>query len=264
MIRAGAWWYVLLAIGWTWGFGSAAVALHHSAGDPLHLVTLGGPVVALGAALSTDRTGAYRRRFLRRVVDLRQLSPRSWLGIAVVGAGPVLVATMADIGSGHQTVLAPDLTAAAVAGIVAFALAAGLVEEPGWRGVAVDGLADRSLPATAVVLGVLWSAWHLPLYLIEGTYQHGLGVGTQEFWVSMAIRVPLAVLLVWLARRDGGAIVAAVCAHALGNVLGETLSAGTGATLVELAAVTVGAAVVVVVWGRATGRPSRRVSPSPR
>jgi hypothetical protein len=69
--------------------------------------------------------------------------------------------------------------------------------------------------------------------------------------MSMTIRVPLAVLLVWLVTGTDGAIVAAVAAHALGNTVGEFLTTGVAAMGVELLITGLAATAV----GTALGRP---------
>lgn len=145
-----------------------------------------------------------------------------------------------------------------MAGMVGFALAAGLVEEPGWRGVAQDSAAATlGILPSAVVLAALWSVWHLPLYFIDGSYQHGLGVGTAQFWVSMLIRVPLGVLLVWLITGGERAVVAAVTAHALGNTTGELIASDLAAMVAELSTTSL-LAVVIAAWARTGATASDR------
>jgi uncharacterized protein len=245
------WWFVAVAIGWTWSLGFAAAALGGAAGHPLHLAALLGPVVAWGGVLVTRTGPAYRRDLLRRVVDVRQPRPVRWLGVAAVGVGIPLMAAGLAASAGREARIEPSLGAAGVVAVVAFALAAGFAEEPGWRGVAHDGtVRSVGLVRSALVLGVLWSAWHLPLYFIEGTYQHGLGVGTPDFWISMLVRVPLAVLLVWLVVGTQGAVVAAVGAHALGNTVGEVLATGRTAMATELVLMSLAAVAVLVGWRR--------------
>jgi uncharacterized protein len=105
----------------------------------------------------------------------------------------------------------------------------------------------------AVLLGVLWSSWHLPLYFIEGTYQYGLGTDTLAFWLSMALRVPLGVLLVWLVLVCRGAVVVAVLAHALGNLVGELIDTGLAGMVGELLTLAVAAVAVLARWARGGG-----------
>ena len=42
-----------------------------------------------------------------------------------------------------------------------------LGEEPGWRGLLLPTLAERStFPVAGIVVGIVWAIWHLPLFLI--------------------------------------------------------------------------------------------------
>lgn len=240
-------WFVVIAIGWTWSFGFVAVALGGTAGRVAHLLALLGPLLAWLAVLLARSGTPERRAFLRRVFDVRRVRPLGWVAVVAVGAGlPGTAAALSTL-AGGTAALDPDVTVMSLLGVVGFALAAGLAEEPGWRGIAQDGFEQSAGRwRSAVVLGVLWSLWHLPLYIIAGTYQHGLGVGTVEFWGSMVIRVPLAVLLVWLVASSSGAIVAAVAAHALGNTTGELLATDRTTSLFELLLTAVAAAAVVI------------------
>jgi hypothetical protein len=50
-------------------------------------------------------------------------------------------------------------------------------EELGWRGFALPHLLrDRSALAASLILGLLWSAWHLPTFLVPGTPQYGKSI----------------------------------------------------------------------------------------
>jgi membrane protease YdiL (CAAX protease family) len=54
--------------------------------------------------------------------------------------------------------------------IVIRTLTDGVGEETAWRGVALPGLLTRMNPvAASLVLGVIWAAWHLPLFFTKGS-----------------------------------------------------------------------------------------------
>jgi uncharacterized protein len=70
---------------------------------------------------------------------------------------------------------------------VAFGVPAGLLEEIGWMGFAFPKLlAERSAVAAASLLGILWSAWHLPVIDF-------LGVATPHgtYWAPFALAFAL-------------------------------------------------------------------------
>jgi hypothetical protein len=55
---------------------------------------------------------------------------------------------------------------------LALTLVIGPVEELGWRGLALPLLQRRLVPLWAgLVLGLVWSAWHFPAFLLSGTPQ---------------------------------------------------------------------------------------------
>jgi membrane protease YdiL (CAAX protease family) len=72
-------------------------------------------------------------------------------------------------------------------------------EELGWRGCALDRLQERdSALISSLIIGGTWALWHLPLFFIAGTYQHGLGVGTPAFWLFMVTKFPDSILMTWI------------------------------------------------------------------
>lgn len=85
----------------------------------------------------------------------------------------------------------------------------GGMEEPGWRGFAQIRLLRRFSPLLAsVVLGLIWTAWHAPLFLVPGSSQQGIEVG----WYTAAI-VAMSVTLTWMFIRSGGSALLAIVFH---------------------------------------------------
>ncbi len=145
----------------------------------------------------------------------------------------------------------PEAGVLALPGILAFALVAGVAEEPLWRGVLIDwahGGRGR-LGMLAIAVGAAWALWHLPLYGVSGTFQHDNGMGSTAFWAYTLALLPESVVLAWLVVGSGGGIVTAVVAHALGNTLGEALDLSASAQWVR-AGVTVLAAATLVALVR--------------
>ncbi len=53
----------------------------------------------------------------------------------------------------------------------------------------------HSALSASLILGCVWSLWHLPASFIPQTYQAGLGIGTREFWLHFGGIVVLSVFL---------------------------------------------------------------------
>jgi uncharacterized protein len=115
----------------------------------------------------------------------------------------------------------------------------GVGEEVGWRGFLLPQLQRRFSPlAAAMIVGVVWELWRLPL-LLNGFYRGGP--------VLIVARLPLvilfSILFTWLYNRTGGSLLVVILLHgALGNH--GVLVPATPYTL--LSAVVVAAALVVM------------------
>jgi len=70
---------------------------------------------------------------------------------------------------------------------VMIGFAAGVIEEPGWRGYAQRALREHhSTVIESLIIGVFWALWHLPLFLIPGTYQSTMGLHSTGFVFFMS------------------------------------------------------------------------------
>jgi CAAX protease family protein len=89
---------------------------------------------------------------------------------------------------------------------------AGLGEELGWSGYAIDPMQDRwNALQAGVVLGVVGAAWHIIPLL-----QAHRSPGWIAWWGLNA--VALRVLTVWLYNNTGKSVFAAVLFHAIVNL----------------------------------------------
>ncbi|OEV08886.1 CPBP family intramembrane glutamic endopeptidase [Streptomyces nanshensis] len=134
-----------------------------------------------------------------------------------------------------------------------------LSEEAGWRGTAYPRLrATMSRFQVGLLLGVVWAVWHLPLFFIDGTPQHELGLASASGVLFAVSNVPMAMLVA--AAYDRAGIVAAIGMHFAVNVSLVSL----GVTAPETQAMLIGiqsiAVVLVLATGRGTGRPSPRTA----
>jgi len=86
-------------------------------------------------------------------------------------------------------------------------------EEVGWRGYALPRLAARfGFGRACIVLGVMWAAWHLPLFFIPGTDTAG-----QPFVVYMLGVTALSVAIGWQYQNTRGSLLLAMLMHSAVN-----------------------------------------------
>jgi uncharacterized protein len=251
--------FFVLAFAWSWSWwltaATTGAAVTEPAGLLWYLLGVFGPL--LGAAWLVHRGGpAYRREFLRRIWDPRGTSARWWLALLAVAAGPAVLAAAGSSLAGRAAT-APDLSIGVVATMFGPAIIAGLAEEPGWRGAVSDAWQARTRPVWAATgIGALWSLWHLPLSLIEGSYYHDLGAGSIRFWLTHLMLVQLGILLVWLANGAGGSILLAVLAHAAFNVAMGLVAGSTTRDMVAVLALATATSVVIIVTKGQLGLPA--------
>jgi uncharacterized protein len=242
--------YCIVTFAWTWGiwWGGVIARLYSFEISPGLVVFLGGPGPLFGALYvlrGADRT--YQHDFLRRLFDPSRIAGSWWLAMGAVAILPAFVGYLVVAAAGRPPALDVAVSLGTVAFVIGFAFAAGLVEEPGWRGVGPDLLQSRVGPLPgAAILAILWVLWHLPLFFLEGTYQHALGFLTVRFWffnISLAL---LSVLYVWLRNGSRGSILIAVVAHAGTNIAGMLIPQDARTDVIRSIVLLVG--VIAVLW----------------
>jgi uncharacterized protein len=253
----------LLLTSLTWG--AAALSPQEWTDLPtISLCVVGGSVPSLVAIVMVwrRRSEAAFRGFLRRTIDPRSIPPVWYvviLGIAVV---PNAVARLFPAGPASAGM---DNTATFLPALLAVAILAGFAEEIGWRGFALDHLlVARSALVASLIVGFVWTVWHTPLYFIEGTIQHEAGLWSQDFWLDMSARIPLAILFTWVFINAGRSICSAILLHAVDN-MGSVLISPEGNQLVVRLVITTALAVsVTVAWrvGRGGSGPGQARSAS--
>jgi membrane protease YdiL (CAAX protease family) len=189
--------YVLIAFGASWAMtGLLSVSLLFG------LLALFGPTV--GALVVSWADGSIGELRLR-ITDWR--SPR--LLVVALGVPFAVTAAAAAVWvlAGHA---APGIGSISAIEVLIFVLVIG--EEIGWRGFLMPRLRGRmSLPAAGLATGVVWSLWHLPIYLQPG---QGLAAfAVFAWWV-----VPFAVVMGFVAERARFSVLVATVMHGATNI----------------------------------------------
>jgi membrane protease YdiL (CAAX protease family) len=216
------------------------------AGPPLAAILL--------VCLTQDREG--RRDYWRRIVEFKRIGA-AWYAVLLLIV-PVLTALAALLdtllgGGGAQLEAAARFIdqPLAILPFALFTLIFGpLPEEIGWRGYALDRLQARwNALVSSLILGAVWTLWHLPLFFIEGTYQNGLGVGTFSFWLFMLDKVPQSVLMTWVYNHNRRSTLSAVLFHFMVNFIGELFELTARADVFLILLWIVAAVVVTLAMG---------------
>jgi membrane protease YdiL (CAAX protease family) len=190
-----------------------------------------GPAIAAGVVLSVS--GESLRDWLGRVVRWR-VHPK-WYAAAT--GIPVIVA----LGSGAvlQLVGGPvDFASFAFdpmtlgIGILLGTTIGGGQEELGWRGFAQPELQEQygGLWA-AVIIGVLWGGWHLPLFF-DPTAIHSQWPPSSQIAYFAGI-VAFSILIAWVYNGSGGSVLLAMLMHGTENAAGGLVPLDPDRAIVE-------------------------------
>jgi membrane protease YdiL (CAAX protease family) len=213
------------------------------------------PLLVAVALLYRHGDPAARRDYWMRVIDLRRLG-LVWGGVSLflppllVLCGVLLDRALGGDGAQPEAIARYAGRPLALIGYAAFLLPFGpLPEELAWRGYALDRLQARWQPfASSLILGALWTAWHLPLFAIASSYQHSLGVGSARFWLFMLDKVPLAVLMTWIYNATRRSTLSAVLFHYAVNLTGELFALTTRAEILHVVLLYLAAGIVSSRW----------------
>jgi membrane protease YdiL (CAAX protease family) len=171
---------------------------------PVMVMVVGGAGVALSAIVA----GRDALRQLLRGAGRWHVRPGYYLAPLVPPA--CILAALLSLRAIVGPAFAPNLFPIGLA----FGLIAGFLEELGWSGFAYPRLRVRVGPFRgAVVLGLLWGLWHLPVVDSLGAASpHGKALPL--FFVAFVlVLTALRVLIAWVYTRTGSLLMAQ-CTHA--------------------------------------------------
>lgn len=175
-----------------------------------------GPAAAALIVIRATEGRAGLRNFWANVTSLR-LGLR-WWGVALIGI-PVLLLVGALLLPGTLSAFSIDGLAGALTiypvQLLGIVFLGGGLEEIGWRGFAQPRLQEKCSPLVAALLiGVVWAAWHAPLFLTQIWDTPRSNVS--QVFLYVLVVIGLSIIMAWV-RNGSGSILAAVVAHASVN-----------------------------------------------
>lgn len=253
--------FFVLVFCWTWAFWIPAAASGVSAqtnlGRLLLILGLLGPMLGgIGFTYFTGTAGNWHD-YWARVFDAGRI-PARWYAIILLFA-PLLFTTavLLDLASGDSEAAAQISKTfasllSAPSTIVPFLLVTlingPIPEELGWRGYALDQLQARwSALAASIILGVVWTIWHLPLFFFQGM-KHDVGIQSQWFWLFVLQTIPVTIIFTWIFNNTFRSTLGAILFHFMANLTAE-LANKTDRTNLYATVLWILAAVAVVSLG---------------
>jgi len=220
--------FLAIVLGFSFVFFITAALVDAPLSRVFHYIGGVGPMVAALILLFSLHSADFRKNYFRRCIDFRAIKPWSYLiiiGVVVLYrfGGPILkglVEFKPLVVSLDESIANQPIN---IIPILFFIIIFGPIpEELGWRGYCQDSLAEKyGLLNSSMILGMIWSFWHLPLFFIEGSYQNTIPVGSIAFWVFILDLIPKAVIMGWIYYANNRSILSAILFHFLINLFGE-------------------------------------------
>jgi membrane protease YdiL (CAAX protease family) len=200
--------FFALAYGLSWAVWGSTIAQQGGLIDrAVPAQPFGFLAVTVAAVVATAVFGGRPalRAFGSRLV-LWRVPVRWYVAAVVLPALPALAALGVHLGLGGQHDIHALVPLSGALPLLLTQLVLHLLtEEAGWRGVALPHLRAGlgSLPA-AVVLGLLWAGWHIPMFFLDG--------------------VSISVVMTWVWDNTKGSVLIAALFHAAMNVAWAVLN----------------------------------------
>lgn len=257
---ASPWIYFLATYIWSGIFGGLAIlmdlSMETAAGLVLVLLAGVGPMVT-GIAftyLTRDKEG--RQDYWKRTIDFKRIPARWYLVILLFV--PILnaLAALLDVLTGGtgatwgEAALGFLTNPSSIILSILFASLFPFIEELGWRGYVLDRLQEKNgALVSSLILGVVWSLWHLPTFFIRDSYQASLGIGTPAFWLFLFGIVPLAFAFTWIYNNTNRSTLAVILFHSMVNFTGELFMISERADTYSILLWFVVAIGITLIWG---------------
>ncbi len=140
-----------------------------------------------------------------------------YFAAAFLFLGPLVISLIYKALGNPSLGLKPGETLFSMTGTVIFTLFSGpIAEELGWRGFALPRLqAKYSALVSSLILGVIWTCWHIPLFFISGATQMSI-----PFPIYLVLVVTVTIYLTWLYNNTRGSLNITILAHFAYNMTG--------------------------------------------
>jgi len=211
--------YIVISLGWPYIFWitAAIISTRNPDSSGIQILHFLGGIGPLVATIYTVTKMKDWKGYLRRCIDFSSYSPLDWL----ILFSPIIIALVVRLISEGNTFLSQEFLNSGLLYAVFLFFFGPLPEELGWRGVLFDLLSKQSMTKAQLVTAAVWFTWHLPLFFIVGSYQHGVGFATSGFLLWAVGLIVQSVIMGFLYISTNRSIASAILFHYFVNLAGE-------------------------------------------
>lgn len=201
--------------------------------------------------------GLFPRKGIKELLSKLYIAKVNWkwyiLALFLIPAFIIIIAMYCTLHAGISLkALIPQLTFGGVSSVIITCGYVTLVrgplrEEIGWRGFALPRLQYRYSPLIAtLILGIIWTVWHLPLHL-TGIYAGGIGGFIERFYYNVGITF----LITWIYNHSKGSLLLTTFFHTSFNSTATVFifPAGiNGSSFMLIISILINIAAIIVIF----------------
>lgn len=239
--------FYIIVFALTWGFWALALAMKNNNAAMLGIMVVGLIMPAATAVVTvlTSKNKMLKEDLKRKIVGFYRIKPKYILlgfllyGVAVVASIGISVLFG---GSPDQLSFTEDFSFS-IGGSSALLtmLLASVIEEVGWRGYGEDAVGQyHSWFVESLIFAGIWGCWHLPLFLIPGTYQYTLKELGLIYVINFLLSTfPVDFLQTWLYVKNRRSMLATIIFHLFLNIMQEKIAMTPETKIIETGVLTV-------------------------
>ncbi len=245
--------FYLTVFAFTWGFWLIALLFKNT---PLMFVTmlfgLIAPSVIAVVTILTSKNKMLKEDLKRKLVGCYRIRPLYiLLAVAIFGVVVVISIGISVLfgGSPAQFSFTEDFSFS-IGGTSALLtiLLASVIEEVAWRGYGEDSVGQyHTWFWESIIFASIWACWHLPLFLIPGTYHYTLTQLGPIYIINFLVStIPIDFIQTWLYVKNRRSMLATIIFHLFINIFQEKIAMTPETKIIETGVFCIASAIIVI------------------
>lgn len=236
----------------TWGWWLLALLFRDTSVMFLFMaIGLFMPAVTAIVTVLTSKNKMLKEDLKRKIVGFYRIKPLSIVKAVLLFLVCVVVSIGISVlfgGSPEQFSFTEDFSfsIAGTSALLTMVLAS-IIEEVGWRGYGEDAVGSyHTWFRESIIFGCIWACWHLPLFLIPGTYHYTLKEMGALYVINFLVSaIPVDFLQTWVYVKNNRSMLATAVFHLFLNIMQEKINISPETKCIETVVMLVAAAIVV-------------------
>ncbi|MBR6328512.1 MAG: CPBP family intramembrane metalloprotease [Lachnospiraceae bacterium] len=246
--------FYLTVFAFTWGFWLISLLFKNT---PLMFVTmllgLIAPSVIAVVTILTSKNKMLKEDLKRKLIGCYRIRPLYILiAVAIFGVAVAISIGISVLfgGSPDQFSFTEDFSFS-IGGTSALLtiLLASVIEEVAWRGYGEDAVGQyQTWFWESIIFASIWACWHLPLFLIPGTYQYTLTQLGPIYIINFLVSpIPTDFIQTCLYVKHRRSMLATIIFHLFINIFQEKIAMTPETKIIETGVFCVASAIIVII-----------------